>query len=298
VSVNDAIIERTDAGFVQKLVPVAVARNVKVARGVVRSSLFQAADDAQIPESVTVQLAEVFGSEIDFLSDLRKGDEFQLAYEMLSVQGEPLRAGRLIAAQFTNRGKRYEALWYEVPGSAGSYYSFNGQSLRRSFLRAPLEFSRVSSGFGGRMHPIARQWREHRGVDYAAPTGTPVRATSDGVVSFAGRQGGYGNVIELEHRGDVSTLYGHLNGFAATVRKGTRVNQGDVIGYVGSTGWSTGPHLHYEFRVKGVYKDPLTVALPEAAPIDVREASRFAISAAANAQRLQLAQGMSGSQQQ
>ncbi len=269
-------------GYALTQAPAALDSRVKMARGVIRSSLFAAADEADVPDNITVQLAEIFDGEIDFHTDLRKGDEFQITYESLSLDGEPLRAGRLLAAVFMNKGHRYEALWFKPSdGSAPGYYTFNGKSLRQAFLRTPLEFSRISSGFGGRVHPISRNWKQHKGVDFAAPTGTAIRAASDGLVKMAGKGAGkgytgYGNVIELEHRNGISTLYGHLSGFASGVVNGAKVKQGDIIGYVGTSGWSTGPHLHYEFRVKGEHVNPLTVALPEAAPIATRDLMPFA----------------------
>jgi murein DD-endopeptidase MepM/ murein hydrolase activator NlpD len=277
--------EKSANGFSLTQTPAQVERRLKMARGVIRSSLFAAADEADVPDSVAVQLAEIFDGEIDFRSDLRRGDEFQITYEQISVDGEPLRAGRLIAALFINKGQRFEALWFKPSdGATPGYYTFNGKSLRQAFLRTPLEFSRISSGFGGRTHPISHSWKQHKGVDFSAPTGTAIRAASDGTVKMAGRAGsgsgkgytGYGNVIELEHRNGISTLYGHLSAFAQGVSNGAKVKQGDVIGFVGTTGWSTGPHLHYEFRVKGEHVNPMTVALPEASPITPQDIKAFA----------------------
>jgi murein DD-endopeptidase MepM/ murein hydrolase activator NlpD len=274
--------ESTAAGYTLTYAPAALDARTKTAKGVIRSTLFAAADEADVPDNVTVQLAEIFDGEIDFHTALRKGDEFQITYESLSLDGEPVRAGRLLSAVFVNKGQRYEALWFKPSdGGQAGYYTFDGKSLRQAFLRTPLEFSRISSGFGGRVHPISRNWKQHKGVDFSAPTGTSIRAASDGVVKMAGKGAGkgytgYGNVIELEHRGGISTLYGHLSGFAAGVRNGAKVKQGDVIGYVGSTGWSTGPHLHYEFRVKGEHVNPLTVPLPAAAPINAPDMKAFA----------------------
>lgn len=274
--------DQVQGGFTFTQAPAALEARVKMARGVIRSTLFGAADEADVPDTVTAQLAEIFDGEINFRTDLRRGDEFQIAYEQLSIDGEPIRAGRLLAAIFINKGQRFEALWFKPSdGSSAGYYTFNGKSLRQAFLRTPLEFSRISSGFGGRVHPISRNWKQHKGTDFAAPNGTAVRAASDGTVKMAGKGAGkgytgYGNVVELEHRNGITTLYGHLSGFAAGVKNGTKVKQGDVIGYVGSTGWSTGPHLHYEFRVKGEHVNPMTVALPEAAPIATRDIMNFA----------------------
>ncbi len=275
--------ENAANGFALTQAPAALERRMKMARGVIRSTLFAAADEAEVPDSVAIQLAEIFDGEIDFRTDLRRGDEFQVTYEQISVDGESLRAGRLIAALFINKGQRFEALWFKPSdGAAAGYYTFNGKSLHQAFLRTPLEFSRISSGFGGRTHPISHSWKQHKGVDFSAPTGTAVRAASDGTVKMAGRGAGkgytgYGNVIELEHRNGISTLYGHLSAFAQGVSNGAHVKQGDVIGFVGTTGWSTGPHLHYEFRVKGEHVNPMTVALPEASPITPQDLKNFAL---------------------
>jgi murein DD-endopeptidase MepM/ murein hydrolase activator NlpD len=286
---TDTVITRTAAGFEVRDEVVPLQRQVRVARGTIRTSLFAAADAAEMPDSVTQQLADIFAGDIDFSSDLRRGDEFQVAYEVYTLDGEPLRAGRLLAAQFINAGRRYEAVWYQPAGRAGSYYSFDGKSLKRAFLRNPIEFSRISSGFGMRVHPIAHQWKQHKGVDFAAPQGTAIRASGDGVIKFAGTQRGYGNVIEIEHRGGITTLYGHMRNFAAGMRSGARVQQGDIIGYVGHTGWATGPHLHYEFRVHGQHVNPLTVALPEATPIGPGDAAAFAQASELARHRLALA---------
>jgi len=237
---------------------------------VVRSSLFAATDEAGIPDAVAMQLADVFGGDIDFHRELRSGDRFTVLYEVIELQGRPVRAGRVLAAEFFSHGRTLRAVRY-----AEGYYAPGGKNLRKAFLRSPLEFSRVSSGFGLRMHPFLQSWRAHQGVDYAARTGTRVRAVSDGIVEFAGRRGGYGNVIVLRHQGTYSTLYGHLSGFARGIRAGVRVAQGDTIGMVGQTGWATGPHLHYEFHVAGVARNPLSIALPAAAPLELHELNAF-----------------------
>lgn len=253
----------------------------------IRSSLFEATDDAGIPDGVAVQLAEIFSGDIDFHRDLRKGDRFAVVYEMQYLSGQPARAGNILAAEFSNGGKAYRAIRFGQGARAG-YYTADGKSLRKAFLRSPLEFSRVTSGFSMRFHPILKEWRAHRGVDYGAPAGTRVRSTGDGVVDFAGRQGGYGNVVVIRHAGQYSTAYGHLKGFAPGIRKGSRVNQGDTIGYVGQTGWATGPHLHYEFRVDGRQVNPLALNLPLAVPLEARELASFKAQAAPLAARLDL----------
>jgi murein DD-endopeptidase MepM/ murein hydrolase activator NlpD len=241
----------------------------------IHSSLFGAADAAGIPDSVAIQLADVFGGDIDFYRDLRKGDRFSVVYEMQYLLGHAVRAGRVIAAEFVNKGKSFRAVYYVDAHGRGGYYAPDGQSLRKAFLRAPLEFSRISSRFGMRQHPFLHSWRKHTGVDYAAPQGTRVRATGDGVVEFAGPKGGYGNAIIVRHSGQYSTLYGHLRGFARGIHRGVRVEQGDIIGYVGQTGWATGPHLHYEFRIAGVARNPLAISLPAAVPVAPRELPAF-----------------------
>ncbi len=231
-------------------------------------SLFGATDAAGIPDAVAAQMVDIFGGDIDFHHDLKKGDHFSVSYELITHLGKPLRSGRILAAEFINEDKSYKAVWFQTAGGQGSYYTPEGKSLRKSFLRSPLEFSRVTSGFSmSRFHPVLQQWRAHKGVDFGAPTGTRVKATGDAIVDFIGRQNGYGKVVILKHQGPYTTVYGHLSGFASGLRKGSRVLQGDLIGYVGQSGLASGPHLHYEFRVDGVFKDPLLVKLPGAASL-------------------------------
>jgi murein DD-endopeptidase MepM/ murein hydrolase activator NlpD len=241
--------------------------------GEVRSSLFAAADYAGLPDSVTMQLADIFSGDVDFHRDLKRGDRFSVVYEVLYHDGRPLRTGRVLAAEFVNDRKVHRAFWFDDEEGKTGYYSADGKNLRKAFLRSPLEFSRVTSGFGTREHPIAHETRAHKGVDYSAPTGTKVRAAADGTVDFAGFQNGYGNVIILRHRSGITTLYAHLSGF--DVVQGARVSQGELIGYVGSTGWATGPHLHYEFRVNNEYRNPLTLAMPAAEPVAPHRAAAF-----------------------
>ena len=240
-----------------------------LARGVIRTSLFEDGDAAGLADPTILELARIFGWDIDFVLDLRDGDEFIVDYERIFQQGRYLQDGNILAARFVNQGREYEAVRYVGPDGAARYYTPDGRSMEKTFLRAPLEFRRVSSGFSlGRYHPILNRIRAHKGIDYAAPSGTPVRAAGDGVVRFRGWKGGYGNVIELQHGGSISTVYGHLSRFAAASRSGRAVRQGEVIGYVGMTGLATGPHLHYEYRVNGQFRNPATVRLPEAQPID------------------------------
>jgi murein DD-endopeptidase MepM/ murein hydrolase activator NlpD len=243
--------------------------------GEIRSSLFAATDAAGLSDNVAIQLADIFAGDIDFHRDLRRGDKFTVIYEMFYHEGRAIKSGRLLAAEFINQGKSYRAVWFKDAEGTGGYYTPEGKNLRKAFLRSPLEFSRISSGFAMRFHPILQQWRAHKGVDYAAPTGTHVKATADGTVEAIGRQGGYGNFITLKHQGGFSTSYAHLSSFARGLRKGTRVQQGEVIGHVGQTGWATGPHLHYEFRVNNEVRNPLTIALPAALPVPAQQLVTF-----------------------
>lgn len=228
----------------------------RMAGGTIQSTLFAATDAAGIPDHIATQVADIF-PEINFRR-LFKGDRFTFVYETLEADGELLRSNRVLSAQFVNRGKTYEAMWFQEPGQRGAYYAMDGSSLRRAYLNAPLEFTRISSNFSNRFHPILKTWRKHLGTDYAAPTGTKVRTVGDGVVEFAGWQNGFGNVVYIKHtNASHVTVYGHLS--RIDVQKGQRVEQGDGIGAVGSTGWSTGPHLHFEFRVNGVHQDPQSI---------------------------------------
>jgi len=256
--------------------------------GVIRSTLFAAADASGVPDRVARQLTDIFGGDIDFYHDLRRGDRFTVVYKMRYWKGQPVRSGRVLAAEFVNRGKTYRALYYEGANGKGGYYAPDGKSLQKAFLRAPLDYTRVSSGFGMRLDPYLHKWRKHEGVDFAAPLGTHVFAAAGGVVKFAGRERGYGNVIILRHWGPYSTLYAHLRRFARGIHRGVRVKQGEVIGYVGDTGWSTGPHLHYEFLIGGRPRNPLTVALPSAHPVPARELAAFHRSAQSLLARLDL----------
>ena len=258
-SFNRLVVERVGNEFQSKLETPKLQPTVRMASGTIQTSLFAATDDAQIPDNVAVQLAEIFSGDIDFHRALRKGDRFSVVYESLEADGESFRAGKVISAEFVNNGRTVQALWFQEPGSAkGAYYTPSGESLRKAYLASPLEFSRVSSGFSMRFHPILQSWRAHLGVDYAAQTGTPVRSVADGTVEFAGVQNGFGNVVILKHRNNHSTVYAHLSRIG--VRQGQTVSQSQNIGAVGSTGWATGPHLHFEFRVNGHHQDPLTLA--------------------------------------
>ncbi|CAG0975543.1 murein DD-endopeptidase [Methylophilaceae bacterium] len=262
------IVERGESGYIAYKTDLALQTHNTLKSAEINSSLFAATDAADIPDQIAIQIADIFSSEIDFHSDLRKGDRFNVVYESLYNDGQLVKTGQVLAAEFTNQGKTHRAVMYRNPEGQISYYTPEGKSLHKSFLRSPLEFSRISSGFSmGRFHPILQKMRAHKGVDYAAPTGTGVKASSDGVVDFVGVKGGYGNVIILKHQNGVSTVYGHLSRFASGLRKGMRVSQSQLIGYVGMTGMATGPHLHYELLINGQHRDPLKVALPAAAPI-------------------------------
>ena len=232
--------------------------SVRMAGGTVASSLYAASDEARLPDSVTRQLADVFSGQIDFHRALRKGAVFSVVYETLEAEGEPLRTGRLLSAEIINDKKTYNAVWFQEPGQKGAYYTMDGDSLRRAFLASPMPYSRRTSGFGMREHPIFHTQRAHLGVDYAAPTGTPVISVADGVVVESGFSGGFGNMVVVQHNARQSTVYAHLSKIA--VRKGQAIKQGDNLGAVGATGWATGPHLHFEFRINGRHVDPLTLA--------------------------------------
>jgi murein DD-endopeptidase MepM/ murein hydrolase activator NlpD len=258
--------------------------------GEIQSSLFGAADAAGIPDAVTVEMANVLGGDINFYHDLRKGDRFSVLYERVYVEGELVNSGRILAAEFINGGIEYSAYWWQSADGKSSYYNAKGESSKKAFLRTPLEFSRVSSNFSpGRLHPVFKTKRAHTGTDFAAPTGTPVRAASDGTVDFVGTQGGYGKLVILRHAGKITTYYGHLSRFAGGLKKGDRVAQGTVIAYVGQTGWATGPHLHYEFRVANVPRDPLKMVMPPAAPIAAKDKKAFEGSVASTRILLQMA---------
>ena len=272
-------VSRDDRGFQTQSEIMPLAASTAMASGVIQSSLFAAADDIGMPDAVAVQLAEIFSGDIDFHRSLRKGDRFNVVYEALEADGEPMRTGRVIAAEFVNNGKTHRALWFQEAGGRGGYYSPDGQSLRRAYLASPLEFSRVTSGFKMRFHPILQTWRAHLGVDYGAPAGTPVRSVGDGVVEFAGAQGGFGNVVYVRHRNNHLTVYAHLS--KINVHKGQSVAQGQHLGAVGATGWATGPHLHFEFRINGQHQDPMLIARQsEAVPVSAAARPAFEVAAA------------------
>ena len=265
------VIERQGDGYTIRTLPAQLEKRLFVRTGEISTNLYAATDAAEMPEAAANQLAEIFSGDIDFHHDLRKGDKFTVMYEMVYSNGTLVNTGRIQAAEFINQGQTYRAVYFQ-----GDYYTAEGKSVRKAFLRSPIAFSRVSSGFTkSRFHPVLNKWRAHKGVDFAAPIGTKVKATSDGVISSFGRQGGYGNVILINHQGRFTTVYGHLSRFAKGLRRGQRVAQGEVIGYVGMTGLTSGPHLHYEFKIDGQQRDPLRVALPDAKPIGDADKAAF-----------------------
>jgi murein DD-endopeptidase MepM/ murein hydrolase activator NlpD len=269
-------VVRQDDGFAAKMIDNPVQTRIRTATATIDSSLFQAAESADISDIVALKLANVFAWDIDFVLDIREGDRFTAVYEQIYQDGKYLRDGEVLAAEFVNNGKVYRAVRFVTDSGSASYYTPDGLPMRKAFLRAPVEFTRVSSVFNPhRMHPILNLIRGHMGTDYAAPTGTPVHAAGDGRVSFAGQRGGYGNALVLAHSNSVSTLYGHMSRFAKNMHVGTHVQQGEIIGYVGMTGLATGPHLHYEYLVNGVHQNPQTVHLPGAEPLRAETLQKF-----------------------
>jgi len=271
---------------------------VRLGSGSIRSSLFAATDEANIPDAIASQMADMFSGDIDFHRELRKGDRFSIVFEAMTADGEPINwdgsAGRLIAGEFVNNGKSYQSVWFKDTATGkGNFYAFDGQSKRRAFLASPMEFSRITSGFSMRFHPILQTWRAHQGVDYGAPTGTAVRSVGDGTVDFAGWQNGFGNVVHLRHSGDRTTVYAHLS--RIDVKKGQKVDQGQKIGAVGSTGWATGPHLHFEFRVSGRQQDPRVIArASEAVTLPNYARAQFQQQVASVKTQLAVAESMEG----
>ena len=281
------VVERAGDKFSSRIETAKLTTSSRLAGGIIHSSLFAATDASNIPDAVAVQVAELFSGNIDFRRALRKGDRFSVVYETREADGEPLASGRVLSAEFVNNGKKHEAIWFQEPGAAkGAYYTLDGESMRRAYLTSPVEFSRVTSGFQRRMHPILKTWRAHLGTDFAAPTGTPVRTVGDGVVEFAGVQNGFGNVVFVKHRNQHVTVYAHLS--RIDVRQGQSVEQGETLGAVGATGWATGPHLHFEFRVNGVHQDPQTIVAQSEAAAPVSAAARPAFDRLASIMRTQL----------
>ena len=284
------IVERKDGELGVRMETGQLTAVPRMAGGVIRSNFFAATDAADIPDSVSGQMSDIFQDEVDFRRGLRKGDRFAVVYESLEADGEPLRAGRVLSTELRNAGKTHQAIWFqEDEKSKGAYYTMDGKSRTQAFLASPVEFSRVSSGFAMRLHPIHNTWRAHLGTDFAAPSGTKVRSVGDGVVSFAGVQNGYGNVIFVDHANNNTTVYAHLS--AMNVGKGQRVEQGQLIGAVGQTGWATGPHLHFEYRVNGEQRDPLTIAQAVEGATPITKAGREAFEQLAAQMRVELTAG-------
>lgn len=266
------ITDGISLGFVERSVE--LTRRVEVRSGVVQSSLFGATDQAGIPDGIARVFADIFSNEVDLHRDIRAGDRFSIVYEMLYADNEPIRPGRVLAAEFMVKDRRLSAFYFQRSDGQGDYFSASGKNYRTTFLRSPIEFSRITSGFSSaRLHPVLQVWRAHKGIDFGAPVGTKVKATADGKVSFVGWKQGYGRTIELQHTRGYSTLYGHLSGYARGVEVGKQIGQGDVIGYVGMSGLATGPHLHYEFHVNGIHVDPTKYSMTprEDIPHDLRE---------------------------
>lgn len=270
-----------------------IEKRIEMRSAQIDASLFAATDEIGLPDSIAKQLSEIFGNEIDFHHQLQKGDRFSVTYEAFYHRGKFMHTGRIVAAEFYNQGEWHTALWYArdpARPNQGSYYSADGKSLQQGFLRSPLEYSRITSGFAVRFHPILGKWVAHNGIDYSAPTGTKVRATADGIVEFAGWQNGYGNVIIVQHEKGYSTAYAHLSKIAANLKEGGTIQQGQTLGAVGQTGWATGPHLHYELRIDGVYKDPQTVKFPTIPPLTAHELNLFRTHTAEHLATLQKAE--------
>lgn len=262
-------VTAVEPGFKAEILEHPIVTRQVEARGRIGSSLFLAAAEAGISDRTIMNLAGIFAWDIDFVLDIRRGDEFHVIVEELWRNGEKVAEGDILAAQFVNQGEVFQAIRYEDPEGRASYFSPDGRNMRKAFLRAPLSFSRISSNFNpNRRHPVLNTIRAHKGVDYAAPSGTPVKAAGDGKIIFRGVQGGYGNTVIVQHGGNITTVYAHLKSFDRKFRNGSRVRQGDTIAYVGQSGLATGPHLHYEYRKNGVHMNPRTVSLPDAAPIN------------------------------
>lgn len=269
-------IERRGEDFFAQEGPVVVEERVLRQAGVIRSSLFGATDALGIPYAIALKMVDLFDTDIDFHQDLQKGDRFAVIYDAQYADGALFRPGKIRAAFFTNRGKTYKIVAYTDERGETRYYNPDGKIAKKGFLRSPLEFTRITSTFSrSRLHPIFKTWRAHKGVDYGAPSGARVKAVADGTVAFAGRQGGYGNIVVIRHDERLSTAYAHLRGFAPGIREGAKVSQEDIIGYVGATGWATGPHLHYELRVNGEQVNPLQANLPLAQALSASEMRRF-----------------------
>jgi murein DD-endopeptidase MepM/ murein hydrolase activator NlpD len=280
------VVERSGDRFSARVETAPLVAAARMGSATVRSSLFAAADEAHIPDGIVGQIVEIFAGDIDFHHSVRQGDRFNVVYEALEADGEPMRTGRILSAEFVNQGQVHQAMWFQEPGRKGGYYSLDGKSLATSYLNSPVEFSRVTSRFAMRFHPILHQWKAHLGVDYGGEIGTPVRTVGDGLVEFAGEQNGFGNVIIIRHNSTEQTLYAHLS--RIDVKAGQSVEQGQLVGAIGQTGWATGPHLHFEFRVNGVHLDPALIARRhDVQPLSAQARPEF--DRAARSMRAQLA---------
>lgn len=270
------LIAKNDQGYsVKKIKRTPETRQI-FRQGTIDQSLFLAGQEAGLSQSKIMELAGIFGWDVDFVLDIRKGDSFRVIYEELLLDGKVIKDGNIVAAEFTNQGKTFQAIRYTDSEGHSNYYTPEGDSMRKAFLRTPVDFARISSRFNpNRKHPIFKTSRPHRGVDYAAPTGTPIKSSGDGKVIYAGTKGGYGKVVIVQHGQKYTTLYAHMSRIKPGMKRGLRVSQGQIIGYVGSTGYATGPHLHYEFRVNGAHRNPLTVPLPQASPLPKQELAKF-----------------------
>jgi murein DD-endopeptidase MepM/ murein hydrolase activator NlpD len=264
------------AGFTAVVDKKPVVNQTASIAGVIQSSLFLDGQRAGLSDAKIMELAALFRWDIDFALDLRPGDQFRLVYEEQILDGRKWRDGPILAAEFIHRGERYHAFRYQDSQGDIDYYNAQGYNKKRSFTRSPIPLARVSSGFSKRRwHPVLKRWRAHKGVDYAAPTGTPIKVTGKGKVSFVGWKKGYGRTVIVQHGKEYQTLYAHLSRVAANLRVGQRVAQSEVIGYVGQTGLATGPHLHYEFRVDGVHRNPLTIKLPRSLRLKTQQLADF-----------------------
>lgn len=271
-----SIRKNAAGGFESEVLEKPTVSVTRFAEGTIEDSLFASGKRSGVSDTVILELADAFSYDIDFALEVQEGDSFRVLYEEILVDGKKVRDGEVLAAEFVNQGKAYQAIRYQPATGRAGFYTPEGMAMRKAFLRTPVDFARISSGFSKRrLHPVLHTVRAHKGVDYAAARGTPVRATANGRIEYAGNKGGYGRVIIIRHQGNQSTLYGHLNGFAKSIHTGARVDQGQIIGYVGSTGLASGPHLHYEFRVGGVHVDPLKVKTTQAEPIAASERAAF-----------------------
>jgi murein DD-endopeptidase MepM/ murein hydrolase activator NlpD len=269
-------VSKDSSGFVAKIIERPIELRKRRAYGRIDSSLFESGNAAGLPDRLIMNLAGIFAWDIDFVLDIRVGDDYYLLYEEIYQDGEFVTDGEIIAAEFNNDGRTYQAIRFIDNDGRTDYFTPDGSSVRKAFVRAPVDFSRISSSFNPRRrHPVLNTIRAHRGVDYAAPRGTPIKAAGDGKIIFRGRKGGYGNAVIVQHGGNITTLYAHMSNFARSAPFGSRVKQGQVIGFVGSTGLATAAHLHYEYRLNGVHRNPRTVKLPKAEPIKEEYRQKF-----------------------